>query len=112
MVVAGDQAVSTANPSTAIDVSTATMTKLVPLANLEKIYVTAWDVISATTGDFGLKHGTDTTALTGAYNLTAQKGILKGNGAAPVLVVPAGNALCAVTPAAFQMPGAVPHRQS
>ena len=50
---------------------------------------------------------TGTTPLTGAYGLTAQFGIAKGNGLGPVLVVPAGNALCAVTSAAVQMSGSV-----
>jgi len=59
----------------------------------------------------GTNCGTGTTVLTGAYNLTAQAGIAKGNGLGPVLVVPASNALCVLTSAAVQMSGSVAYTQ-
>jgi len=106
-----------ADTSTPINISTATTTQLVALVSGKKIYVTAWDVVAAGTGNITLEYGTGsncgtgTTVLTGAYNLTAQSGIAKGNGLGPVLVVPASNALCALTSAAVQMSGSVAYTQ-
>jgi len=102
-----------ADASAAISVSTATTTQLVALSTGKKIYVTAFDVIAGGTGNItfvygtGSACGTGTTSLTGAYNLTAQAGISKGNGLGPVLVVPASNALCVTTSASVQMSGSV-----
>lgn len=106
-----------ADASAAINVSTATTTQLVALSSGKKIYVSAIDVIAAGTGNItfvygtGSNCGTGTTSLTGAYNLTAQAGISKGNGLGAVLVVPASNALCVTTSAAVQMSGAVAYAQ-
>lgn len=117
VVVASDQKVSTQNASVAINISTATTTQLVAISGSTKIYVTAWDVIAGGTGNITLEYGTGTncgtgtTALTGAYPLTAQAGISKGDGSAPVLIVPSGNALCALTSAAVQMSGSLTFQQ-
>jgi hypothetical protein len=106
-----------AGASAPINISTATTTQLVAAATGKAIYVTAWDVIAGGTGNITLEYGTGTncgtgtSALTGAYNLTAQTGIAKGNGLGPVLVVPAGSALCALTSAAVQMSGSVSYTQ-
>lgn len=106
-----------ANASAAISVSTATTTQIVALSSSLKIYVTSFDVIAGGTGNItfvygtGSNCGTGTTSLTGAYNLTAQAGIAKGNGLGPVLVVPASNALCVTTSAAVQMSGSVAYTQ-
>lgn len=106
-----------ASASVPINISTATTTQLVALSGTTKIYVTGWDVIAAGTGNITLEYGTGstcgtgTTVLTGAYNLTAQAGIARGNGLGPVLVVPAGNALCALTSAAVQMSGSLAYTQ-
>jgi len=110
-------AIIQADTSAAINISTATTTQLVALSSGKKIYVTAWDVIAGGTGNITLEYGTGstcgtgTTALTGAYPLTAQAGLTKGNGLAPVLIVPASNALCALTSAAVQMSGSVSYTQ-
>jgi hypothetical protein len=106
-----------AGASVPINISTATTTQLVALAAGKAIYITAWDVIAGGAGNITLEYGagsncgTGTTAMTGAYNLAAQFGIAKGNGLGPVLVVPAGNALCAVTSAGVQMSGSVSYTQ-
>lgn len=106
-----------AGVSVPINISSATTTQLVAAVSGKATYVTAWDVIAAGTGNIVLEYGagsncgTGTTALTGAYNLVAQLGIAKGSGLGPVLVVPAGNALCAVTSAAVQMSGSVSYTQ-
>ncbi len=106
-----------AGVSIPVNISTAATTQLVAAATGKAIYVTAWDVIAAGTGNITLEYGTGsncgtgTTALTGAYSLAAQFGIAKGNGLGPVLVVPAGNALCALTSAAVQMSGSVSYTQ-
>jgi hypothetical protein len=106
-----------ASASTPINISTATTTQLVAALGSTKIYVTAWDVISAGSGTFTLEFGTGTncatgtTLLTGAYPLTAQAGEAHGTGLGPILVVPAGNALCAQTSQAVQMSGSVAYTQ-
>lgn len=106
-----------ANASAAISVSTATTTQLVALSASAVIHVTSFDVIAGGSGNItfvygtGSSCGTGTTSLTGAYPLTAQAGIAKGNGLGPVLVVPAGNALCVTTSAAVQMSGSVSYTQ-
>lgn len=106
-----------ADHSAAINISTATTTQLVALSGSTKIYVTAYNFEAAGTDAVTLEYGTGsncgtgTTILTGAYNLTAQSGISFGSGLGPVLVVPAGNALCALTTAAVQLSGAVAYTQ-
>jgi hypothetical protein len=106
-----------ADASAAISVSTATTTQIVALSSSKKIYVSSFDVIAGGTGNItfvygtGSNCGTGTTSLTGAYNLTAQAGIAKGNGLGAVLVVPASNALCVTTSAAVQMSGSVAYTQ-
>jgi hypothetical protein len=106
-----------ADASAAISVSTATTTQIVALSSTKKIYITSFDVIAGGTGNITFEYGTGsncgtgTTVLTGAYNLTAQAGIAKGNGLGPVLVVPASNALCVLTSAAVQMSGSVAYTQ-
>jgi hypothetical protein len=106
-----------AGASVPINISTATTTQLVAASSGHSIYVTAWDVMAAGTGNITLEYGTGTncstgtTALTGTYTFTAQFGIAKGNGLGPVLIVPAGNALCALTSAAVQMSGSLSYTQ-
>lgn len=106
-----------ASASAPINVSTATTTQIVALSGSTKIYVTSFDVLAGGTGNITFVYGTGTncgtgqTALTGAYNLTAQAGLAKGSGIGPVLVVPAGNALCVLTSAAVQMSGSVSYTQ-
>lgn len=106
-----------ANASAAISVSTATTTQIVALSASALIHVTSYDVIAGGTGNItfvygtGSNCGTGTASLTGAYPLTAQAGIAKGSGTGPVLVVPAGNALCVTTSAAVQMSGSVSYTQ-
>lgn len=103
--------------SVPINVSTATTTQLVPLSASKKIYVTSLDVIAGGTGNITFVYGTGTNcgtsqnALTGAYPLTAQTGIAKGDGDGAVLIVPAGNALCVITSAAVQMSGSISYTQ-
>lgn len=106
-----------ADTSVKIDMSTATITQLVALSGSTKIYVTSWDVIAGGATNFKLVYGTGsncgtgTTDLTGAYPLTAQSGISKGSGLGPVLVVPAGNALCANNGTGVQVSGAASYTQ-
>lgn len=111
-----------ADKSVAINVSTATTTQLVALGAGAKIYVTSYDFTNGTsTADnvtleygTGTNCGTGTTTLTGAYATgpaPASAGISKGGGLGPVLVVPAGNALCILTSAAAQISGSVSYTQ-
>lgn len=106
-----------ASASVALTGNTATTTQLVALSGSTKIYVTSFDFLSVGTANVkfvygtGSNCGTGTTDLTGNYNLTAQSGMAKGNGLGPVLVVPAGNALCWTNSAAIQVSGSVSYTQ-
>jgi hypothetical protein len=79
--------------------------------------INLWDVIAAGTTNFTFEYGTGTNcaagsaALTGPYSLVAQFGAAKGSGLGPVLVVPAGNALCAVNSATVQVGGSLAYTQ-
>ena len=100
-----------------INIATGTTTQLVALVANQTIYITSWDVMAGGTGNFTLEYGTGTncgtgtTTLTGAYPLIAQAGISKGNGLGPVLIVPPGNALCALTDQTIQYSGSISYAQ-
>jgi hypothetical protein len=106
-----------AGASVPINITSATTTQLVAGVSGKAIFVTAWDVIAAGTTNFTFEYGTGTncavgtTALTGAYSLVAQFGAAKGSGLGPVLVVPAGNALCAVSSSTAQVSGSLAYTQ-
>ncbi len=106
-----------ASNSVPINISTSTTTQLIALQTNQTLYITSWDVMAGGTGNFTLEYGTGsscgtgTTVLTGAYPLIAQAGISKGNGLGPVLIVPPGNALCALTDANVQYSGSVSYVQ-
>jgi hypothetical protein len=106
-----------AGASLPINLSTATTAQLVAAVSGKAIYVTSWDVIAGGTTNFTFEYGTGTnctagtTALTGPYGLVAQFGAAKGSGLGPVLVVPAGNALCAVNSATVQVSGSLAYTQ-
>ena len=106
-----------ADSSAAINVSTATTTQLVALSAGRKIYVTEFNFLAAAADNVTFEYGTGTTCgtgttiLTGAYPAGANGGISAGRGLGPVLVVPAGNALCIVTSAATQLSGSVAYSQ-
>lgn len=106
-----------ASASVPISIATNTITQIVALSGSTKIYVTSFDFLSAGTANFkfvygtGTDCGTGTTDLTGLYNLTAQSGVAKGSGQGPILVVPAGKALCVSDNAAVQISGSVSYTQ-
>lgn len=106
-----------ASASAQITMSTATTTQFVALSGTTKIYVTSFDVLAAGTTNVtfvygtGANCGTGTTALAGLYTLTAQSGIAKGSGLGPVLVVPAGNALCVTNSQAIVIGGSISYTQ-
>lgn len=89
--------------SVPIVISTSTTTQLVALLSGQSIYVTSWDVIAAGSGTIQLVYGTGTNCatgqgnVTGVYTLGTNVGLAKGTGAGAILVVPASNALCAIT---------------
>ncbi|MCX7898543.1 MAG: hypothetical protein N2444_00370 [Methylocystis sp.] len=99
--------------SAPISVSSAGTVQIVAATSGQKIYVTSWDVVAGGTGTIkfvsgtGVNCGTGTADLTGAYSLVAQAGVAKGAGIGPVLIAPAGAALCVTTSAAVQMSGSV-----
>jgi hypothetical protein len=98
----------------AINISTAVTTQLITASGSTTTYITHLDVEAAGTGNITFEYGTGTlcgtgtVAMTGPYNLTAQSGLVLGNGGYPVLKpVPSGNNVCAVTTAAVQMSGSI-----
>ena len=107
----------TATNTVAISIASGTTTLLVAAQPGQRIYVTSVDVIAAGTGNIQFEYGTGatcgggTTNLTGNYNLVAQVGFTKGTGVGPIWVIPAGNALCAVTNAAVGMAGSISYAQ-
>jgi hypothetical protein len=90
--------------SVAINIRAAATTtmQLVASSGSTQIYVTSWDVLANSAGEFTLEYGTKTTnpcdtgttALTGAYSFAAQSGISRSGGAQPLYIIPQGNALC------------------
>ena len=103
--------------SATINISTATTTKVITGITERWTYITSFNVIAGGSGNFQLVYGTDSTcgtgqvALTGAYNLTAQAGLVVGSGIAPALVIPTGNDVCVITSAAVQMSGSIAYAQ-
>jgi hypothetical protein len=110
-------AATQANASVAISGNSAATAQLVALSASAVIHVTSFDFMAAGTANVTLVYGTGTncgtgtTSLTGAYPLTAQAGISKGSGQGPVLVVPAGNALCWTNSAGVQVSGSLSYTQ-
>jgi len=102
----------------AVSISTATTTQIVALSGSTQVKVTSLSIIAGGTGNVtfvygtGSACGTGTTALTGAYPLTAQSGLALGGGLGPVLITPAGQALCITTSAAIQVSGHVTYAQN
>lgn len=100
-----------------ISMSSATTTEMVALSGSTKIYATSYDIIAGGTTNVtfvygtGSNCGTGTTSLAGLYALTAQAGIAKGSGLGPVLVVPAGNALCVINSASVAIGGSLSYTQ-
>ncbi len=95
----------------AINISTATTTKIVSNTANKKTYITYMLLIAGGTGNVtpeyghGSTCGTGTTVLAGAINLTAQAGFSAGNGTGSVLTIPAGEDFCLLTSANVQISG-------
>ena len=102
--IPGAKAFGPSGTSVAISI-TSNSTLLVSPSGSTQIYVTALDLRANTAGNFSLVYGsttsapcdTTTVALTGTYNFAAQSSLSKNGGPQPLYVIPAGNALCAVT---------------
>ncbi len=105
------------NSSVKIDTASAATAQLVAISASTLVRVTAWDVIAGGAGTIkfvygtGTNCGTGTTDLTGAYPLTAQAGIARGDGLGTLFKTPAGNALCITTTGGVQMSGVVTYQQ-
>lgn len=116
VATAGSQRVAVAYPTATqypVNISTATTTQIIPLSGSLVTYVLYNTIKAYGTGNFtwvygtGTNCGTGTTALGGVNNMIANYGWTEGNGAAPVMIVPAGQALCITTSAAIQISGRV-----
>ena len=109
----GNVKIIQASASAAVTISTATTTQMIALTSSKKIFVTSFNLLASgtTTATWvtgtGTNCGTGQTSLTGAYDLAAQAGLAVGGGLGPVLVVPAGQALCLTNSAAIKVTGSV-----
>jgi hypothetical protein len=101
--------------SVPVNISTAVTTQLVALAALQRILVTAYAIVPTAAGTFQFVYGTGALCGTGQQPLTGPMALttipVNAGGTAAALVVPAGNALCAITGAAVQMSGFVSYLQ-
>lgn len=116
---AGANSVNVAQGSAtvAVNISTATTTQIVALSGSTQIYVTGIAIVAGGTGNVTIVYGTGsacgtgTTSISGAMPLVANSGFALGSGLGPVIVLPAGQALCITTSAAVQMSGFVTYTQ-
>ena len=116
---AGANSVNVAQGSAtvAVNISTATTTQIVALSGSTQIYVTGITIVAGGTGNVTIVYGTGsacgtgTTSVSGAMPLVANSGFSIGSGLGPVIVLPAGQALCITTSAAVQMSGFVTYTQ-
>lgn len=103
--------------SVAIAISSATTTELIPAVTNQSVGITAINVVASGAGNFKLVYGTGTNCgteppgLTGYYPLTTTAGIAMGSGIGLLLLVPRGNAVCAVTSAAVTISGFISYTQ-
>lgn len=106
--------------SVPINVSVASTTQLIAATTGQVIYVTHFDFTNGTgTADnvtfeygTGTSCGTGTTVLSGPYGTGADMaGTSAGAGIGPIMIVPAGNALCILTSAAVQVSGVLSYTQ-
>jgi hypothetical protein len=80
-------------------------TQIIALSGTKLTYVTSRTLLSGGTVNVTFKYGTGTncgtgtTTLDGPWPLTAQSGFAEGSGNGPVMIVPAGQALCVTTDA-------------
>ena len=104
-----------ATASVPINVSATATTQLIAASGTTAIYVSNYSLVASGADNVTLEYGTTcggtVTALTGAYALAANGGVVAGSGIAPVLIVPAGNALCILHTATTQVGGSVAYAQ-
>lgn len=116
---AGANSVNVAQGSStvAVNISTATTTQIVALSGSTQIYVTGITIVAGGTGNVTIVYGTGsacgtgTTSISGAMPLVANSGFALGSGLGPVIVLPAGRALCITTSAAVQVSGFITFTQ-
>jgi hypothetical protein len=103
--------------TTGFNISTATTTQIIPLSGSTVTYVSFFymqaggaDNVTVEYGT-GSSCGTGTTTIGGTLNFGANGGVVGGAGFAPVLIIPAGQALCFLTSAAQQLSGWVTYVQ-
>lgn len=94
-----------------VNMAAAATLEIVPASPNKTTYATAMLIWPGGTGNVtfeygtGTNCGTGTTAIGGAINLTAQAAFAPGDGTGPVIVVPAGKALCILLSANIQISG-------
>lgn len=106
-----------ASANAAVSVSTATTTQIIPASGSTKIYVTHWHLVTTLANNVTWESAdtggacANPVTLTGAEPFAANGGVSAGSGLGPVLVTPAGKALCMVTSASTQISGTVAYTQ-
>lgn len=94
-----------------VSVATATDTQLIAANGTKTLYVTFAHLEAAGADNITFEYGTGSncatgkTAIGGAISLTAQTGFAGGAGVGPIIVVPAGKALCLATTTTAQISG-------
>jgi hypothetical protein len=101
-----DPSLGAATPTQAFLALPATATtQIIALSGTKLTYVTSRTLLAGGTVNVTFKYGTGTncgtgtTTLDGPWPLTAQSGFAEGSGNGPVMIVPAGQALCVTTDA-------------
>jgi hypothetical protein len=127
----GNVNVVTNNASTGIIQATASQvisstgaggpTQLIALSGSTKIYITNYHIVFSGAGTFawvtgtGSNCGSNTAYLTGAashpMSFAANGGINAGGGLGPIIITPAGYALCYITTGAVDISGSVAYAQ-
>ncbi len=103
--------------SVVYDAATSGSTQLVAAVTGKTVYLCGFVIFSAGTANVKLQHGTGTacgtgtTALTPAFQLTAQTGASYGNGEGVVAKTASGNALCMNSSAAVAVQALVTYTQ-
>jgi hypothetical protein len=110
-----------ATATAAVSQTSATTAQVIALSGSTKIYVTHYHLVVSGAGTYawiagtGSNCGTNTTYLEGAsghpISLAANGGVSAGGGLGPILITPAGYALCLVTTGAVDTSGAVAYAQ-
>lgn len=102
-----------ATKSAAVSTSSAATLQVIAASGSTVIYVTHWELVTTLANNVTWESGdtggscANPVALSGAMPFAANGGASAGSGTGPILILPAGKALCMLTSAATQISGSV-----